>query len=101
MGVIALFSLIYLTGCNSYEKLLKSTDTERQYAAAMQYYERGKFTKAKELLERVLPMSRATQRADSVHYYLAKCYFQEGDYGLAGYGFEQLAANYPRSPFVE
>ncbi len=101
IGVIALCCVFYLTGCNSYEKLLKSTDTERQYAAAMQFYEKGKFTKARELLERVLPMTRATQRADTVHYYLAKCYFNEGDYGLAGYGFEQLATNYPRSPFVE
>ena len=101
IGALVLCCVLYLTGCNSYEKLLKGTDTERQYAAAMQFYEKGKFGKAKELLERVLPMSRATQRADSVYYYLAKCYFEEGDYGLAGYGLEQLITNYPRSPFVE
>ncbi len=101
IGALVLCCVLYLTGCNSYEKLLKGTDTERQYAAAMQFYEKGKFGKAKELLERVLPMSRATQRAESVYYYLAKCYFEEGDYGLAGYGLEQLITNYPRSPFVE
>lgn len=98
---VVLSLTLCLTGCNSYDKLLKSTNTERQYAVAMQYYQKGKYSKAKELLERVLPMTRATQRADTVSYYLAKCYFADGDYSLAGYMYEQLMTNYPRSPFVE
>jgi outer membrane assembly lipoprotein yfiO len=93
--------MLFLTGCDSYDKLLKSTNTEKQYAAAMQYYQKGKYTRSKELLERVLPMSRATQRADTVCYYLAKSYFAEGDYSLSGYMYEQLMTNYPRSSFVE
>ena len=93
--------MLGLTSCDSYDKLLKSTNTEQQYLAAMRYYGKGKYSKAKELLERVVPMARATQRADSVTYYLARCYFAEGDYSLAGYVYEQLITSYPRSPFVE
>ena len=93
--------MLSLTACDSYDKLLKSTNTEKQYEAAMKYYERGKYGKAKELFERVHPMTRATPRADTVSYYLAKSYFAEGDYTLAGYLYEQLIINYPRSPFVE
>lgn len=104
-GVLAVLGVVLLGllqwSCNSYEKLLKSTNTEQQYLVAMQYYQKGKYGKAKELLERVLPMSRVTARADSVAYYLAKCYFEEGDYSLASFGFEQLTTSYPRSPFVE
>lgn len=98
---LALFLLPFCMGCNSYDKLLKSTNTELQYKVAMQYYEKKKYNKAKELLERVVPMSRATQRADSASYYLAKCYFENAEYSLAGYSFEQLMTNYPRSPFLE
>ena len=98
---VVLSLMLCLTACDSYDKLLKSTNTERQYAAAMQYYQKGKYTKAKELFERVIPMTRATPRADTVSYYLAKCYFFDGDYSLAGYMYEQLITNYPRSPFVE
>ena len=68
-GVLAVLGVVLLGllqwSCNSYEKLLKSTNTEQQYLVAMQYYQKGKYGKAKELLERVLPMSRVTARADS------------------------------------
>lgn len=88
-------------GCNKYDKLLKSTDTERQWHAALDYYQRGKWNKAAQLFERVAPLSRATKRADSAYYYLSDSQFHNGDYDLAGYGFEQYIANYPRSLFLQ
>lgn len=90
-----------LTGCVKYERLLKSTDTEAQYAAARDYYARGKYERAKSLLEKVLPLSRVTRRADTVFFMLSKCYFEGGDYQLAGYSFERFLDEHPTSPFCE
>lgn len=96
VGMLAL-----LSSCNNYDKLLKGTDTAAQYREALRYYEKGKYHRASPLLQRVLPMARATRRADSVLYYLSNSHFKDGDYPLAGFYFEQLMENYPKSPFVE
>ncbi len=92
---------LVLTGCMKYERLLKSTDTQAQYAAAKDYYGRGKYHRAIPLLERVLPLSRATRRSDTVVFMLSRCYFEDGDYTSAGYSFDRFVEEYPRSGFLE
>ncbi len=99
--VAVLIALLLLGACNGFEKLLKSTNSELQYAEAMRYYKKGKYSKALQLFERVLPMVRATSRGDSVFYLLSDCYFREKDYELAGYSFERFIEDYPKSVFVE
>lgn len=94
-------ALVLGAGCNNYDKLLKSTDADRQYQTAMGLYNRGKYHKAAPLLERALPLLRATQRGDSVHYYLFNSYYHDSEYLMAGYYAQQLAQSYPKSPFLE
>lgn len=93
--------LLMLPGCMKYDRLLKGTDTQAQYAAACDYYARGKYHKALPLLEKVLPLSRATRRADTVFFMLSKCYFENGDFSLAGYSFDRFVEEFPRSGFLE
>lgn len=98
---VLLMASSLLAGCGNYEKVLKSTDSELQYKTALEYYGKKKYSKAQRLFERCVPVYRVTQRADSLGYYLSDCYFQTSSYALAGYSFDQLVQNYPRSVFAE
>ena len=100
LGVLAV-SVPLIVGCGKYEKILKGTDAELQYKMALEYYTKGKYSKAQSLFERCVPVYRVTQRADSLGYYLSDCYFHTSSYVLAGFSFDQLVQNYPRSPFAE
>ena len=100
LGVLAV-SVPLIVGCGKYEKILKGTDAELQYKMALEYYKKGKYSKAQSLFERCVPVYRVTQRADSLGYYLSDCYFHTSSYVLAGFSFDQLVQNYPRSPFAE
>ncbi len=93
--------LLSLLSCNEYERLLKGTNTPLQYDEAMRYYAKGRWNRASELFGKVLPMVRATSRGDSVMYMLSDCYYQLGDYDLAGYSFGQFVETYPKSIFRE
>lgn len=101
MGLTLIVGMVLLAGCNSFDKLLKSTNKDLQYSEAMRYFQKEKYRKAAQLFERVLPMERATRRGDSVLYFLSDCYFRDRDYELAGYSFEQFIEQYPKSSFVE
>lgn len=98
---VLLMIVLFLAGCSKYEKVLKGTDAELQYKTALEYYGKKKYSKAQRLFERCLPVYRVTQRADSLGYYLSDCYFHTSSYVLAGYSFDQLVQNYPRSGFAE
>ncbi len=93
--------LLSLLACNEYERILKGTNTRLQYEEAMRYYGKGKWNRASELFAKVLPMVRATSRGDSVMFMLSDCYYQLGDYDLAGYSFGQFVETYPKSTFLE
>lgn len=102
LALSALITLVTLiSGCGNYEKVLKGTDAELQYKMALEYYGKKKYSKAQRLFERCVPVYRVTQRADSLGFYLSECYYYGSNYVLAGYSFDQVVQNYPRSGFAE
>ncbi len=53
IGVSTLVSVMLLSGCGEYEKLLKSRDFEKKYETAVKLYEEGEFAKAGTLFDQV------------------------------------------------
>ncbi len=49
--LIVLFVVFGLGSCSNYQKLLKSTDNDAKYEAAMDYYEKGDYTRALQLFD--------------------------------------------------
>lgn len=92
---------IVLAGCSGYQKLVKSTDYGKQYDAAMNYFDKGDYTRALQLFEIVLPFYRGTEKAGLIYFKRAKCYYAEGDYIMASYNFKTFAKNYPNSALAE
>ena len=80
----ALALVLCLSSCKSqYEILLEGNDTEAKYAAAFDYFNQGKFTKASQLFESLSIITNGTSRDDTVQYYWGLSNYRAKDYMTA------------------
>ena len=100
-GLLIAASVLVLSACGEYEKLLKSRDFQAKYEAAVEYYEDGEYARAGTLFDQVANIFRGTTKADTVKYYQAKSYYGQRDFMMAGYYFSELSATYASSVFLE
>ncbi|UYZ65146.1 outer membrane protein assembly factor BamD [Hymenobacter weizhouensis] len=98
---VLLLSALLLGSCSGYQKLLKSTDVNKKYEAAIQYYEKGDFFKAGTLLEELIPLLKGRPEAEKAQFYFANTNFRQRNYTLSAYYFRQFADTYPNSPYAE
>jgi outer membrane protein assembly factor BamD len=92
---------LILVSCSSYQKLLKSSDNELKYTKALEYYEQGKYVRAQQLFDIMLPFFKGTEKAEKISFYNAYCYYKQGDYILGSYYFRMFANNFSASQFAE
>ena len=91
-----------LFACKSqYEALLNSTDSDAKYAAAFEFFNQGKYTKAAQLFESLSTITSGTERDDTVQYYWGLSNYRSRDYYTAETNFTNFMMNFPRSPFSE
>ncbi|MCL2502261.1 MAG: outer membrane protein assembly factor BamD [Bacteroidales bacterium] len=96
-----LLLVILLAGCASqYELLLRSPDADLKYQKAFEFYNAGKYNRAKELFGQIVLINRGTARDDSVQYYLGLSQYYGGYYDEAESTFDQFSQIFPRSPFT-
>lgn len=90
-----------LVSCKSqYETLLNSNDADAKYAAAFDYFNKGKYSKAAALFESLSVMTNGTERDDTVRYYWGLSNYKFKDYYTAETNFDRFIESYPRSPFT-
>lgn len=99
--IVFLVVITVLYSCSKYQKLLKSTDNEKKYEAAIEFYEKGEFYRALQLFDQLIPVYRGTNKAEKLYYYYADAYFNEGDYIMASYYFKRFASSFPSSELAE
>ncbi len=100
--VAVLFLAASLPGCKSqYEALLNSPDPDKKYAAAFEFFNQGKYTKAAQLFESLSAITSGTERDDTVQYYWGLSNYRARDYYTAETNFSTFMMNFPRSPFGE
>ena len=97
---LVLFAFV-VSSCGSYNKVVKSTDTEYKYKKAIEYYEDGEYVKAGTLLKDLVSIYRGTNRADKIYYYYAKCNIAQNDYLLAKHYFNSPVKEFPMSDYAE
>lgn len=68
---------------------------------AKKYYEDGKYSKSKTLLESLINVYRGTDKAEEIYYLYTYCHYKERDYILAGYYFNNFAQTYRNSEYTE
>jgi outer membrane protein assembly factor BamD len=99
--IILLVIALSVSSCGEYEKLLKSTDYELKKNKVKEYYDKGQYTKATELLAQVLPRYRATEEAEGLTWMNAQSYYAMKDYMMAGSEFRNFSDLYPYSRYAE
>jgi len=90
-----LVSLVF-TSCSNYNKLLKSTDNETKFEAAVDYFERKDYNRALELFDLLQAAYRGTAKGEDISYYTAYCYYNLKDYTVASYYFKRYVQSYPQ-----
>ena len=97
-----LVSTLILGSCASgYQRLLKSTDVNKKYEAAIQYYEKGDFFRAGTLLEDLIPLLKGRPEAEKAQFYFANTNYKQRNYVLSAFYFKQYMDTYPNSDYTE
>lgn len=93
--------IMVVMSCGQHSKLLKSSDNELKYEAAIAYFNDKNYYKALQLFEQLMVVYRGTSRAEKITYYTAHCYYEQDDYILAEYFFTRFARSFPTSNLTE
>ena len=93
--------LLLLTSCNSYNKVLKSTDYDYKYEVAKEYYLLGKYAKSAMILDEMITIMKGTDKAEETLFMAGMSYYGMGDYETASYYFTSYYNSYPRGIYAE
>jgi outer membrane protein assembly factor BamD len=99
--VVVLCLLVFTASCSNFQKLLKSNDVDLKYKAALEYYEKGDYYRANQLLEQVMPLMTGREEAEKARFYYANTHYQQREYMLSAFQFRTFYETYPRSELAE
>lgn len=95
-----LLGVLVFAGCAGSGGVVANSP-EEAYNRAGQYYEQGKFDRAVEWYRAVLDFGRTNEWADEAQIYIAKAYYESGQYLLAASEFTRFIDLYPNDPRTE
>ena len=99
---ILLLAVAAASACKSeYQLLLEGYDEDAKYAAAFDYFNQGKFSKAAQLFESLSVTTSGTERDDTIQYYWGLSNYRFKDFYTAETNFKDFIDKFPRSPFAE
>ncbi|MBN1414207.1 MAG: outer membrane protein assembly factor BamD [Bacteroidales bacterium] len=101
IGLSFLSSVIFIFSCSGYEKAMKSDDYNFKLEKAFEFYDKGEYLRSGNIFDQIAPVFRGTKKADSVNYFQAMSYFNQGNHEIAGHYFQLFTQTYGNSPFVE
>lgn len=99
--LILMVVLMTLMSCNKHNKLLKSTDNELKYQAAMSYYEDKDYNRALQLYDALQSAYRGKPQGEEIAFHTAECYYNMHDYEIASHYYKRFVVNYPFSKRAE
>jgi outer membrane protein assembly factor BamD len=93
--------LLAITGCDTPEKALKSTDLDYKKAKAVEWYNKKEYYKCIPLLEELIGLMKGRQSTEDLYYMYADANFHQGDYLISAYHFKAFYDQYPNSSRAE
>ncbi len=100
--ILAFFAaaVLLLPGCKSeFDLLMSSHDIPAKYKAAMDYFNKGKYSRSASLFESLSVMTAGLAIDDTVQYYWGLSNYRNRDYYTAETNFGRYLDTYPRSVF--
>ena len=92
---VGIACLMVFMSCGGHNKLLKSTDNELKYQAAMDYYEGKDYNRALQLFDLLQSAYRGKPEGEEIAYYTAECYYNQKEYEAASHYYKKYVVNYP------
>lgn len=92
---------IGMSSCSEYQMLLKERNSELWYRKGLEYYNKGEYVKAANLLGGVVTAYTGTSKADTVTLYYANSLVKIEDYYTAAHYFQNYVKTFPSSDFSE
>lgn len=99
-----LLTIVVLTGCSKFGKVLKSKDFEYKLKMANTYYDKKEFRQAQVLFEELFPVFKGTPQHEDLFYRFAYSHYNLRDYVTAENlfkGYIEIFANNPRAEEME
>jgi outer membrane protein assembly factor BamD len=96
-----LIPLVFLANSCRFQKVLKGDDAGKKYDLAMKLYNEKDYSRALQLFDQLMGITRATERSERIYYYYAYCYYYQKDYTLASYYFKRYSNNFPITAAAE
>ena len=100
-AILAAAAIAVLTGCAGVNSLLKSGKPDLIYAKALEFYEKGKWSRASTLFEGVQHYYSGTSREDSISFFNARCKYKNLDCDTASTLLDEFRRKFGRSVFIE
>lgn len=98
--IFYILAIILLASCGDYQKILKSTDPELKYNAAVDFFNQKEFAKAQSLFDNVTSYYRGTERSEDILNYLCRCYVGQKLYASAIEYYQTYIRNYPKGRHI-
>ncbi|MBO7459797.1 MAG: outer membrane protein assembly factor BamD [Bacteroidales bacterium] len=93
--------LLGCVSCSKYNKLLKGTDNEAKYEAALKYYEKKNYDRALQLFDVMQAYYRTKPEGENIAYLTAECYYYKKEYIIASSYYKRFVTRYPISKHAE
>ncbi|GAD07337.1 membrane protein [Porphyromonas crevioricanis] len=90
-----------LSSCSEFVRVQKSANNNLKYAYAKKYYESGKYSKAIDLLQEVVPVFNGSAEGPESLYLLADSYYKDNRPIAASDFFVRYYSSYPKAPKAE
>lgn len=93
--IAIILCLPMMFSCGKHAKLLKSTDNELKYQAAIAYYEKKDYNRALELFDLLQSAYRGKPQGEEMAFLTAEAYYNMDDYSIASHYYKRYASTYP------
>lgn len=97
ISLTALLAAIIISGCSSSGSNMNTDDPQKAFEIAKRKFDRGDYVDAIEDFSFIKIRFPGTIVSDKVQYYLAYSYYNQKEYMLAAYEFDNFLKNYPLS----
>jgi len=93
--------LLFVTSCETPEKVLKSTDLDYKKAKAISWYNKKEYFKCIPVLEELIGLMKGRESTEELYYMYAMANYKQGDYLISAYHFKNFYDLYPNSSHSE
>lgn len=99
--LIGFISVIALSSCGEYQKMLKSTDVDAKFEFAKKAFEEGKYGQCYTLLEDIVTRLKGSDKAEESLYLLGLSHYENKEYLDAATYFQTYYSRYPKGKYTE